>query len=524
MASGERQVERPRTALAVVSLVLFLTFLDNTIVSVALADVQTRLHAGVAALQWVVGGYALSFAALMLPFGLLGDRLGRRRVMAAGVVVFAAGSLLGVVAPSSGVLVAARVVMGVGAAASEPGTLSMIRHIFPDPGERATAVGVWVAVSGLALAAGPVLGELLVGLWSFRAVFLFNELLAGAALAGIYHALPENADPGRSRPLTRSVILGPAALAMATGATVEGESVGYSHWSVVVLYAAAAAAAVVFVLGERSAQEPVLDLAQFRRHDVAGANIMAVAASFATFSVFFCVPLYLAEVGAASAYALAADFALLTAAMTLTSLATGPWVARRGARLPVIVGSLVAAAGIVATEINLTPQAGVTRIGWTLALAGAGLGVVFVPVTTVAIASAPARRSGRAASTINTSRELGALAAVAVLGAIIDGQLTVSLSRRLAALHIPPAIRALVVNGVTTGQSGAGYGNDPHLQALIATVERPAYAAFRHGLDISLGLGVAFLLGAGLIVALSFDARESSAAPAEAGPDDVASV
>ncbi|MCU4182919.1 MFS transporter [Acidiferrimicrobium sp. IK] len=504
MATGARKVERPRTALAVVSLVLFLTFLDNTIVSVALADVQTRLHAGVTALQWVIGGYALSFAALMLPFGLLGDQVGRRRVMAGGVALFAAGSLLGALAPSAGVLIAARVIMGVGAAASEPGTLSMVRHLFPDPAERATALGAWVAVTGLALAAGPVLGELLVAVWSFRGVFVANVVLAAAAMAGIYRWLPENADPTGGRPKTASLVLGPAALAMATGAAVDGESAGYGHWLVVALFAGAAAAGALFVLGERGAAEPILDLQQFRQRAVGGANAMAVAASFATFGLFFCVPLYLAEVGTASGYTLAGDFALLTVAMTLTSGLTGRWVARRGPRLPAVVGSVVAAIGIVATEINLTPQAGVTRIGWTLALAGAGLGTVFVPVTSVAIAAAPGRRSGRAASTINTSRELGALAGVAVLGAIINGQLTVSLTRRLTALHIPPAIRSMVVTGVTTGQTSAGYGSDPRLQALIATVERPAYAAFRHGLDLSLGVGVAFLLVAALGVAFTF--------------------
>jgi MFS family permease len=123
---------RPRLSLAVLSLVLFVTFLDNTIVAAALANIQVGLHAGVSALQWVVSAYALTFAALMLTFGTLSDHMGRRRVMALGLVVFTLGSVLGSVATSSGMLIAARVVMGVGAAASEPGTLSMIRQLYPD--------------------------------------------------------------------------------------------------------------------------------------------------------------------------------------------------------------------------------------------------------------------------------------------------------------------------------------------------------------------------------------------------------
>jgi MFS family permease len=132
--------------LAVVCAVLFLTFLDTTIVSVALSDIQARLHAGVSALQWVVNGYALTFASLMLTAGSLSDRFGRRKVMLVGLAIFACGSLLGALAPNSSVLIGARVIMGVGAAASEPGTLSVIRHIYPDREERARALGAWAAV------------------------------------------------------------------------------------------------------------------------------------------------------------------------------------------------------------------------------------------------------------------------------------------------------------------------------------------------------------------------------------------
>lgn len=154
-------------ALATITLVLFLTFPDNTIVSVVLAHLQSALHAGVSALQWVVKGYALTFAAFMLSFGTLGDLFGRKKVMLAGVGIFCAGSVLCALAPDVNVLVAGRVVMGIGAAASEPGTLSMIRHLYAERTARVRALGVWAAVSGLALALGPVIGGTQTGLWSW---------------------------------------------------------------------------------------------------------------------------------------------------------------------------------------------------------------------------------------------------------------------------------------------------------------------------------------------------------------------
>ncbi|MDQ2753916.1 MAG: MFS transporter, partial [Actinomycetota bacterium] len=384
------------------SLVLFLSFLDNTIVSVALASVQTDLHTGVIGLQWVVGGYALTFAGLMLAFGTLADLFGRRRIMGIGISVFCVGSALGAVAPSTGVLIGARVIMGVGAAASEPGTLSMIRHIFPDRAERAQALGVWAAVSGLALAMGPVIGGILVGLWSWRAVFCFNIAFGLVALAGVYMVLPENSDPVDRRLDLAGFGLGAGAICAATFATIIGESSGYGSWDVIVLYGVAISAAVVFVWSQRRAAYPVLDVGYFRIAAFSGANVVAFTSYFATFAIFFFVPLYVVEVGSASGYTVAADFVPLAVTMIVASALTGRWVARSGPRVPMTVGCLIGGAGILLTNARLTPTPGFSDIGWTLALTGIGLGIVFVPITSAVLTLVPARRSGMAASMTNT--------------------------------------------------------------------------------------------------------------------------
>jgi len=164
-------------ALATLCTLLFLTFLDNTVVSVALGDIQVSLKANVSDLQWVVGAYALTFASIMLACGMIGDELGRKKVMLAGAGVFCAGSVLCALAPNVQTLIAGRAVMGLGAAASEPGTLSMLRHLYPDARARNRAVGIWAATSGFALAAGPVVGGVLTGLWSWRT----RSLMHGAS-------------------------------------------------------------------------------------------------------------------------------------------------------------------------------------------------------------------------------------------------------------------------------------------------------------------------------------------------------
>ena len=175
-AGGDLETSRG-AALGTVLAVLFLTFLDTTIVSVTLGDLENEVSAGVIPLQWVINAYALVFASLMLLGGSLGDRFGRRRVMLGGMVIFAIGSVMCAVASGVGLVIAGRGVMGIGAAASEPGTLSVIRQLYPDRAQRARALGAWSAVSGLALALGPVIGGLLVGAGGWRNVFWFNLAL-----------------------------------------------------------------------------------------------------------------------------------------------------------------------------------------------------------------------------------------------------------------------------------------------------------------------------------------------------------
>src|SRR5215472_3542412 len=198
-STGVGQQRANAVALAALCTLLFLTFLDNTVVSVALGSLQTDLKASVGELQWIIGAYALTFASIMLACGMIGDELGRKKVMLSGAGVFCAGSVLCALAPNPQVLIAGRAVMGLGAAASEPGTLSVLRQIYDDGRARARAIGVWAAVSGLALALGPVIGGAIIGVWSWRGIFWFNLAFGLAALLVAAFVVPESADPRAAR-------------------------------------------------------------------------------------------------------------------------------------------------------------------------------------------------------------------------------------------------------------------------------------------------------------------------------------
>jgi EmrB/QacA subfamily drug resistance transporter len=501
---GTSAPKRPHLAMAVLMSILFLTFLDNTVISATLSDIQSGLHAGVTQLQWVVSGYALTFASLMLICGTLGDLFGRKRLMLTGVAIFCAGSVVTAVATSSTLLIIGRVVMGVGAAASEPGTLSMIRHLYPDRKSRSRALGTWAAVSGLALALGPVIGGGLVGFWSWRAVFWFNLAFGAVALVAAAIVLPERADPVKARLDWGGFILGAAALATATFATIMGETAGYITWWILLLYGLSVMTVIAFILVELRVQNPMLDVRFFKRPPFAGSTVVAFSTYFGIFSIFFFVALYLEVVGNASPYALALDFIPMTVGMVLASLLTGRWVALVGNRTPMTVGCVVAAVGIILTDVVISPNSNISSVGWTLAIAGIGFGMAIVPVTSSSLSSVPAEHSGMAASMTNTSRELGAVAGVAILGTIVNGQLTVNLITRLAAIGIPPAFRSQVIAAVTTGSLGsqargsAGKGN-ASVQQIINEVVSAAYGAFGHGLDLALTASGALLLASAVV-------------------------
>jgi EmrB/QacA subfamily drug resistance transporter len=526
-AAPVRHGGRP-IALAVLCIVLFLTFLDNTVVSVALGNIQGDLHAGVSSLQWVVGAYALTFAGAMLAFGMVGDEFGRKRVMLIGIVIFCGGSVMCALASGPDaipLLIAGRAVMGFGAAASEPGTLSMIRHLYITHRTRTRALGVWTAVSGLALAMGPVLGGALVGEWSWRAIFWFNLIFGLVALIAGAVVLPENSDPEAHRVDIPGTVLAAAAISSIAFAVINAESSGFGAPAVIALLCLSVASVLAFFWWENRAPHPLLDLRFLRVPQFLTANILAFCAYFATFAVFFFTALYLEEVVGDSGFQIAEVFLPMTVLMVASSVLAGFWTIAAGLRWSMLVGCLLFGAGLLLTSFTISPHPAYFPLAASLSLAGIGVGATVVPATSSALSAVPPERSGMAASATNTSREIGAVTGVAVLGALVDSRLQADLTTSLQHLGLSKALQAYVINGVEDGlepASGHAQGVGPANQgALVQEVIHAAYNAFESGLHAALLLSAILVFAAGILsfALLGRRARRSSdvADPAVAG-------
>jgi EmrB/QacA subfamily drug resistance transporter len=510
-------------ALASLCLLLFLTFLDNTVVSVGLGAMQTDLQASVAQLQWVIGAYALTFAAIMLACGMIGDELGRKAVMLTGAGVFCAGSVLCALAPNVQVLIAGRAVMGLGAAASEPGTLSIIRHIYTDTKERSWAIGIWAGVSGLALALGPVVGGALVGVWSWRGIFWFNLAFGLVALITAWITVPESSDPTAARVDALGTVLGAGALASLMFGIIDAESSGFGATEVIGLLAGSVVLGVAFVLWERRVANPLLDLQFLRLPRFTVPNIVAFCTYLATFSIFFFTALYLVEVLNDSGYKIALVFAPMTILMIIASVVAGYWTGRVGPRWPITIGCAAFAVGLLVAGPLITAHPNYLGLSFALALAGVGIGTTVVPVTSAVLDSVPPERSGMAASVANTSREIGAVAGTSILGALVFSRLNATLTSHIDALNVSAAdkntilgFKPLIIQILETGQIDKYLGKMGGQNALIADVEGAAYGAFGDGLHAAFYLSAALVILSGILAAATLGSK--AARPVEEDP------
>jgi EmrB/QacA subfamily drug resistance transporter len=418
-APAHRPLSRRRRLiiLATCCLSLALVTLDVTIVNVALPAIRRDLHASVAGLQWSIDGYTVVVASFLLLAGSMADRFGRRRTFQVGLCVFSLGSLLCSLAPSTPALVAFRVLQALGGSMLNPVAMSIIVQTFIDPKERARAIGIWGAVFGLAMAAGPPLGGLLVEAVGWRSIFWVNVPFGILGLVLTARVIPESrAERPRRFDIVAQVLVIVALLAL-TSAVIDGRRAGWTSWSIDAGFATALACIAGLVVWESRRREPLLDPRFFRSLPFAAATLIAVLA-FAAFNGFlFLSSLYLQE--SRGLHAAAAGLATLPIGVTL--MVCSPLAGRLAGAGRARIAFVVAGAAIAIGALLLTALAPDTSLAYLVvayAILGVGLGSVNAPVTNTAVSGMPRSQAALAAAVTSTSRQVGASLGVALAGSL----------------------------------------------------------------------------------------------------------
>jgi EmrB/QacA subfamily drug resistance transporter len=400
--------------LAVAVLGSGLAFLDGTVVNVALPDIGRDLGASTSDLQWILNGYLLTLASLILLGGSLGDRHGRRRVFVLGVGLFTAASLLCAIAPSAELLIFARIVQGIGGALLTPGSLAMIESSFR-PGDRARAIGAWSGLGGVAAALGPLLGGYLVEAVSWRAIFLINLPIGIFVMAMATRHVPETRDPtaGGRLDITGATLVG-LGLAGTTYALIEAPG-GSVDPLVLAAAVGGVAALIAFLLVEHRSANPMMPLGMFSSRQFSAANLVTFVVYAALGGVFFLLVAFLQISLGYSPIAAGVASLPVTALLLLLSARSGALAQRIGARIPLTVGPFVIAVGLLLMTRIDPGDSYVSSVLPAVVVFGLGLTLVVAPVTATVLAAADSRHSGIASGINNAVSRVAGLLAVAVL-------------------------------------------------------------------------------------------------------------
>jgi EmrB/QacA subfamily drug resistance transporter len=406
--------------LAAVAFGLFMIMLDNTVVNVALPAIQRDLSADLSELQWVVTGYALTFAALMLIGGKAADAYGRRLVFVVGIAVFTLASLWCGLADSGSMLIAARVVQGAGAALMNPATLSIIAATFP-PRQRGTAIGIWAGVAALALAIGPLVGGLLTEHLSWHWIFYVNIPVGALAIIASFLFIDESRDETHERLDVPGLATSGLGLFALTYALIEANTYGWGSARIVGAFAVGAIALAAFVVLERTQRAPMLPLDLFRSGTYTGANVVVLLVALAMFGVFFFVSLYMQNILGYSAVQAGAAFLPMTVLIILIAPIAGRASDRVGSRWLMTTGM-----GLLAVQLvyfsQLTQRSSYWDLLPAMIVGGVGMALTMTPSAAAATRSVPVAKAGVGSAVLNAFRQVGGSIGVALIGAIMAAE------------------------------------------------------------------------------------------------------
>jgi EmrB/QacA subfamily drug resistance transporter len=484
---------RRRLILAVLCLSLLVVVIDNTILNTALPTLARVLHAGTSSLQWITDAYTLCFAALLIPAGALGDRYGRRLSLIGGLATFALGSTAAAFASGTGMLIGARVVMGLGAAFVMPATLSILNSVFP-PKERPQAIAAWSAVTGIGIVIGPTLGGLLLSNFWWGSVFLINIPLVALALAGVILTVPETAEPGGHRLDIGGTVLIAGALFAIVDAIIEAPGRGWTGPATLAEIAAGLATLAVFAWWELRIAHPLVDLRIFTSRAFSTAAASVTVIFFALFGSLFVLTQYLQLVhgySPLSAGLRALPFALAIGAVSPLS----PILAQRfGTRLMIPAG--LALMGIGLLDLSTAGvQTAYPPIALAITIMGAGMGLVMAPASTIIMTTVPAHQAGAGSAINDTIREVGGALGIAIVGSLAAAVYRSRLTHVLTARHAPGLVVHIATSSIAAADAaGKQVGGAPGSELVAA-----AHIAFVN----AMAMGVRVAAGVALIAAIA---------------------
>jgi EmrB/QacA subfamily drug resistance transporter len=486
---------------------LAMVMLDNTVVNVALPTLNQELGASISDLQWIVDGYVLAFASLLLTGGILGDRFGRKRTFLWGLAIFTVSSLACGLAADSLQLIGARAVQGIGAALLMPGTLSILTVTFP-PRERAKAIGLWAGGSGLALALGPTLGGYMVEHLGWESVFFLNVPIGVVAFAVAVRTVRESRSEEARRLDIGGLVLGTGSLFAVTYALIEANQLGWSDPRIVAGLVAGAVLGIAFLVWEHRTDHAMLPLTFFRIPAFTAGNIVAFSVSLGMFATFFFLSLFMQNpfLRGYSAFETGLRFLPMTLMIVVTAPNAGRYASKHGSRGPMTYGLILAGGGLIALS-RLTPDTPYWVMGILFAIMGHGMASTMAPMTAAVMNAVGPQRAGLGSATTNSSREVGGVFGIALLGTILFTRLESVLAPSLAGLGLSRAQQASITAAAGHGQLDVGALGLSADQA--AAVGRAFGDAFLSGFQVALVVAGVALLAAAVVANRFIPGREA---------------
>ena len=497
---------------------LMVIALDNTILNVALPTLSRQLHASTSSLQWIVDIYTLVFAGLLLTTGSLGDRFGRYRGLAVGLVIFGTGSLASALSGSAGVLIATRAFMGIGAAFIMPATLSIITNLFTDPIERAKAIGIWAGLSALGLAIGPVAGGFLLAHFYWGSVFFVNVPIVVVSLIGGWFLVPDSRDPSAPKLDPIGALLSIAGLATVLWAVIEAPVRGWGSTDILIGFAVGAAILFGFVQWELHTSSPMLDVHFFENPRFTAASVAITLTFFTLFGSLFVMTAYLQSVLGLSALKAGAVLVPMAAGTMLMALSSSTFVLRFGNKIVVGTGLFVVSVSMALFALTSAHTSIWLVMGATTVL-GMGMGLTFAPATDSIMGSLPKEKAGVGSAMNDTTRQTGGAIGVAVLGSIMASRYAAAVVRASAAAHLPAALTTAIKGNVGQAVSIAHSAQAGAHATVILAIARSSYVSALHA-SVLVGAVVMLVATVGVFIWLPARAIESSAVIVELEDED----